>query len=161
MNASFVEKSVWVQLAGTVLGLGAYFVVAGMMLASGVRAIPAFAVLFIAAVVFMVVLLIVGHAAAAISSRRAGDLASGDTGGGDERDRLIGWRAESGSGWVLAAGVWCAVTALALGVDAVWVVHGLIASMFASEVLGQVLRIVYYRRGMGGMVGVGGVGGVV
>jgi len=139
MNASFEEKSVWVQFAATVLVLGGYFGVAGMMMARGVTALPAYAPLFAAAVVLMVVVLTVGHIAAAVTRRPEPR---------DERDRLIGWRAENNSGWVLATGVLCAITAMLFGIESVLVAHLLLASLILSEVLGQVLRIVYYRRGM-------------
>lgn len=139
MNASFEEKSVWVQLVGVVVGLGAYFVVAGRMLAAGVTALPAYAALFAVAVVLLVVLLIVGHALAALAGRPEGR---------DERDRLIGWRAESNSSWVLAAGVLTAVTGMIFAVDNVWVAHLLLLSLVLSEVLGLALRLVYYRRGV-------------
>jgi 4-amino-4-deoxy-L-arabinose transferase-like glycosyltransferase len=65
----------------------------------------------------------------------------------DERDRLIGWRAESNASWLLAAGACGAIAALILGVQAVWVVHLLLASMFASETLKLSLQVLYYRRG--------------
>jgi hypothetical protein len=139
MNASFEEKSVWVQLAAMALGLGAYFVVAGRMLAAGVTALPAYVPLFIAAVVGMVALLIAGHVAAAVTGRVERR---------DERDRRISWRAESNSGWVLAVGVLAAITGLIFTLETVWIAHLLLASLFASEALGFVLRIVYYRRGV-------------
>jgi uncharacterized membrane protein HdeD (DUF308 family) len=139
MNASFEEKSVWIQLVGMVLVLGAYFVVAGRMLAAGVTALPAYAALFAVAVVLMVILLVTGHVVAAIASRPEGR---------DERDRLIGWRAEHNSSWLLATGVLSAVTAMVFSVDPVWVAHLLLLSLFLSEVLGFVLRLVYYRRGV-------------
>lgn len=142
MGASFEEKSVWVQLFATVLALGAYFVVAGRMFWAGVTALPAYVPLFAVAVVLMVVLLVVGIVVAAISGRPEGR---------DERDRLIGWRAESNSGWLLAVGVLGAITAMIFSIEIVWIAHLLLLSLLGSEVLGQVLRLVYYRRGMGGV----------
>lgn len=139
MSASFEEKSVWIQLVGTTIGLGAYFVVAGMMYTSGVRALPAYVPLFTVAVILIVLLLVVGHILAAIMSRPAGR---------DERDRLIEWRAESNSGWLLATGVLGAVTAMIFSLDTVWIAHLLLLSLFVSEALGLILRLVYYRRGV-------------
>lgn len=139
MGASFEEKSVWIQLVGTVLGLGGYFIVAVRMVSAGVTALPAYVPLFAVAVVLMVILLVVGHAAAAIASRPEGR---------DERDRLIEWRAESNSSWLLAAGVFAAVAGLVFSIDAVWIAHLLLLSLFLSETLGFVLRLVYYRRGV-------------
>lgn len=139
MGASFEEKSVWIQLAGTVLGLGAYFVVAGRMLSAGVTALPAYVPLFVLAIVLIVILLVAGFVVAAIASRPEGR---------DERDRLIGWRAESNSGWLLAVGVLAAITGMIFSIENVWIAHLLLLSLFLSEVLGFILRLVYYRRGV-------------
>jgi len=141
MSASFEERSVWIQLVGMVLGLGAYFVVAGLMLRGGVTTLAAYVPLFIAAVVLMVIVLVAGHIAAAVIGKPEDK---------DERDRLIGWRAESNSGWVLAAGVFCAITGMIFSIENVWIAHLLLVSMFLSEMLGYILRLVYYRRGMKG-----------
>lgn len=139
MRASFEEKSAWVQLVGIVVGLGAYFVAAGQLLAQGVRAMPAFTSLFIVAVVALVVILIAGHAAAA---------AVGKPEERDERDRLIAWRAEHHSSWLLGVGVIGAIACLCVGVENVWTANLLLLSLALSEALGLLLRIVSYRRGV-------------
>lgn len=139
MAASFEEKSVWVQLISMVLGLGVYVVVAGMMIANGVTAMPAYAALFMVATVLMVILLIAGHIVAAVSGRVEGR---------DERDRLIEWRAEHHSSWLLAVGVLVAVMGMVCAVDNVWNAHVLLLSLIFSELLGFILRLVYYRRGL-------------
>lgn len=139
MGASSEEKSVWNQLVGMLAGMGGYFVVAGGMLARGERAMPAYAALFLVATVLMVIFLVAGHVVAAVASRPEGR---------DERDRLIEWRAESRSSWLVAAGVLGAVTAMVLGVENVWIANGLLLSLVLSEALGFVLRLVAYRRGL-------------
>ncbi|MFN0131129.1 MAG: hypothetical protein ACKVW3_01130 [Phycisphaerales bacterium] len=139
MGASFEERSVWVQLVGMVVGLGVYFVIAGRMLAAGVRAMPAYAALFIVATVLMVILLVAGHIVMALASKPEGQ---------DERDRVIAWRAEHNSSWVLATGVLAAVTGMVFEIEAVWIANLLLLSLALSEVLGFVLRPVYYRRGI-------------
>lgn len=139
MSASFEEKSVWVQLGAMLVGLGAYFVIAGRMLASGVREMNAFVPLFIAAVVVMVILMIVAYIVAALARTPEGR---------DERDRLIAWKAGHRSAWLAAAGAFAAVTCMATGVDAVWTANLLLLSLALAEVLGFVLQIVYYRRGV-------------
>lgn len=139
VSTSFEEKSVWIQLIGTVLGLGAYFVVAGRMLAAGVTALPAYVPLFVVSVVLMVIVLIAGVVVAAIASRPEGR---------DERDRLIGWRAENNSSWLLAVGVLAAVTGMIFSIENVWIAHLLLLSLFLSQVLCFVLQLVYYRRGV-------------
>lgn len=139
MGASFEEKSVWIQLIGTVVGLGAYFVVAGMMMSAGVTALPAYVPLFAVAVVFMVVLMVAGCVVAAVAGKPEGR---------DERDRLIAWRAEHNSAWLLAVGVLTAITGMIFSIEPVWIAHLLLLSLLLSEVLGFVLQIVYYRRGV-------------
>lgn len=139
MVSSFEEKSVWIQLIGTVVGLGVYFAIAGWMMASGIHVLPAFVPLFVVAVVFMVVLMIAGYVLAAITGKPEGR---------DERDRLIAWRAEHNSAWLLAAGVLTAITGMILSIETVWIAHLLLLSLMLSQVLGFVLQIVYYRRGV-------------
>jgi len=135
---SFEEKSVWIQFLALVAGLGAYFVIAGQMLASGVRAMPAFAALLIVASVFMTVLIVAGHVVAAVTRKPEP---------ADERDRLIAWRAEFRSSWLVAVGVFGAITLMTLGVDNVWSANVLMLFLALSELLGLGLRLIAYRRG--------------
>ncbi|MBL0921242.1 MAG: hypothetical protein IBJ10_03830 [Phycisphaerales bacterium] len=139
MGMSFEERSVWVQAVAMLIVLGGYFVIAGVMMSRGVGVLAAYVPLFIGAVVLMVAVLVVGHVAAALLSRdrRA-----------DERDRLIGWRAEASSSWLVGAGVIVGIGCMVAGMNDVWVAHLLLGSMFLSETLKYALQIVYYRRGV-------------
>ena len=139
MDTSFEEKSVWVQLLSLVVGLGGYLVVAGLMLSNGISALPAFVPVFAVAIVLIVAINIAGHVVAAVAGRADEP---------DERDRLIGWRAESRSSWILGVGVIAAIIALIGSVGGVWIAHLLLISLFASEAVKEVLQIVYYRRGI-------------
>lgn len=139
MNASFEEKSVWIQLLSIVAVLGSYFVVAALMLSNGITNLIAFVPLFIVAVGLLVIVLIVGHIVAAAASSPEGR---------DERDRLIEWRAESNSSWILGVGVLAAITGLVVSVDSVWIAHLLLVSMLLSEAARFIFQIVYYRRGI-------------
>lgn len=139
MSASFEEKSVWIQLIGTVVVLGSYFVVAARMLSMGVTVLIAYAPLFSVAVGLLVVVLVVGHIIVAIAGKPEGR---------DERDRLIGWRAGSNSSWILGTGVFAAGTGLVFSVGNVWIAHLLMLSMLLSEVVRFTLQLVYYRRGL-------------
>lgn len=140
MLPSFEERCVWVQLVALVLGLGGYFASAGPMLARGVMEMTPYVAVFAVCLVLLIVVQIVGHIAAAILGG-----ADEQT---DERDRLIGWKAEARSSWVLGAGVFCAIGALAFGVEAAWVANGLLLALFASEMLKLALQAVSYRRGV-------------
>ena len=139
MNASFEEKSAWIQLISLIAGLGMYFAVAGSMLLGGVNVLAAYMPLFAVAVAFIVAINVAGHIAVAVVSRPDGP---------DERDRLIGWRAESNASWILGAGVIVAIGCLIVSVGEVWVAHLLLLSLFVAEVAKDVVQIVYYRRGM-------------
>jgi len=139
MLPSFEEKSVWVQLISLLVVLGGYFLVSGFMLARGVVVLAPYIPLFIVSVVLLVIVLVVGHILAAVT---------GTPEKRDERDRLIGWRAESNSSWILAVGVFGALNAIAFSVAPVWIAHILLASLFASEAMKLTLQIVYYRRGV-------------
>lgn len=139
VGTSFEERSGWIQLVGLLLVLGGYFFVARQMLTSGVMVLPAYAAVFTVTVVALVAVLVAGHVAVAIASRPEG---------GDERDRLTAWRAESHSGWLLAVGVLTGVTLMVLAVPNVWVANLLLFSLLLSEVLKLVLQLVSYRRGV-------------
>jgi len=136
MLPSFEERSAWVQLLGLGLTLGAYFLVAGSMLARGVREMAPFVAVFAVCLVLLIVFQIVGHIVAAIVDTPED---------ADERDRLIGWKAEARSSWVLGAGVFGAIGALGFGVEAVWVANGLLLALFASEMLKLGLQVASYR----------------
>ena len=139
MNASFEEKSTWVALLALVAVFGVYFAVAARMLSAGVRLILPFVPLFVVAVALLVLVLIAGHVVVAVASRPDGR---------DERDRLISWRAEHNSSWLLAVGVMAGIFGLTLPVARVWIAHGLLMTLFLSEVVNHVLRLYYYRRGV-------------
>ena len=139
MNTSFEEKSVWIQLTSLLVSLGAYFIVAGRMMAVGVSALPVYVPLFVIAVIVIVGINVVGHVLAAMVTASTTR---------DERDRLIGWRAESNSSWILAVGVIGAICCLIASVGPVWVAHLLLLSLFASEIVKYVAQLVYYRRGL-------------
>ena len=141
MKASFEEKSVWVQLVTMLLVMGAYFVVAGGMMAEGVMKMAAYAGLFIVTVIAHVVLLVVGYIVAVVSGlpREPEDA--------DERDRLIDWRSESRSAWIVGVGSLTAVTAMVFEVQNVWIAHILLLSMFLAELVKNSLQLLAYRRG--------------
>lgn len=139
MIASFEEKSVWVQLIGVVLAMGVYFVLAARMMSAGVTAMPAYAALFLVATGWLVIMQIVGHVVVALASRAERP---------DERDRLIAWKAEHGSSWLVAVGIFAGITCMAVGLENVVTANVLLLSLATSEVLGFVLRLVAYRRGV-------------
>ncbi|MCY4095123.1 MAG: hypothetical protein OXG05_08360 [Gammaproteobacteria bacterium] len=139
MDTSFEEKSVWIQLVSLVIGLGGYLVFAGILVSNGIDALTAFVPFLVAAIVVIVAINIAGHMVVAIKNR---------TDEADERDQLIGCLAESRAAWILGVGVIGAIIALILPVNDLWVVHLLLVSLFASEIVKLVLQVVYYRSGI-------------
>jgi hypothetical protein len=65
-----------------------------------------------------------------------------------ERDRLVSWRAEHNSSWLLATGVIGAIFGLATPIAPAWIANGLLLALFLAEVLSHLLRLYYYRRGI-------------
>ncbi len=141
MNASFEEKSVFLQLISTMAVLGGYFVVAWKMMSNGIDTLVAYVPLFAIAVILLVLVLIAGYIVIAFAGRSKSDKR-------DERDKLISWRAESNSGWILATGVLAGITAMILSIDNVWVAHLLLLSLLLSEVAKYSFQLIYYRRGI-------------
>jgi hypothetical protein len=138
VQASFEERSAWIQLAGLGVSFAGYLFIASRMLASGVRALPAFAAVLAVSVALLIVILVAGHIVAA---------ATGRTDDRDERDRLIDWRAEARSGWLLAAGVIVGLGCMVAGVPNVWTANLLLAALYVAEMLRLTLQVVSYRRG--------------
>jgi hypothetical protein len=138
LASSFEERSVWIQLIVMSLVMGGYFVDAWRMFSKKITWLPAYAFVFGLAVVLMVIFMIAGHVAVAIANRPEGR---------DERDRLIRWKAESRSRWVLASGVFIGIEGMVISLPGVLIAHLLLLSLFLSELLKLVLQIVDYRRG--------------
>ncbi len=139
MDASFEEKSAWIQFISLMLALAGYGYVAGHLLAEGVMAMPAYAAVLGVSVVLVVIVNVVGHVAVALL---------GGTQERDERDRLIEWRAGSRSGWLLGTGVVLSIGGLAAGFESVCTGNALLLSLFLSELLRLALQLVDYRRGL-------------
>jgi hypothetical protein len=139
MNASFEEKSVWIMLLSMLAAFGLYFFVAAKMLLSGITVVAPFIPLLAVAIVLLVLVVTAGHAVVAIGSRPEGR---------DERDRLISWRAENNSSWVLGVGVIAAIAGLAISLEPAWIANGLLMAMYISTLVKQALQLYYYRRGV-------------
>jgi hypothetical protein len=140
VSASFQEKSVWVQLVATLAAAGTYLVLSVRMLPDAATSPVAHAVVFGVAVGLMVLVIGIGHGVAAWTTRVEEQ---------DERDRLIEWKSESRSAWLLVVGMLLALTALIARMESVAVMHILVSSLFVTAIVGFVLRLVYYRRGLG------------
>lgn len=139
MNASFEEKSVWVTLLSMLVAFGFYLFVASQMLQEEVTSATPYLPILGISVVILVGVLTIGHIAVAVVNRPEGR---------DERDRLIAWKAENYSSWVLGLGVIAAIFGLTVSLESAWIANGLLVFMYLSEVLKHILQIYYYRRGV-------------
>ena len=139
MNASFEEKSVWIQLVCVLGTFILYCLIAWTMLSHGVDTLVPFVGVFLSTVILLVILLVVGHLLAALTGRIEKP---------DERDRLIVWRSESNSAWMLVVGIFAAITAMLFSLSNVWIAHILILSLYLSQTMQYLFQIRYYRRGV-------------
>ena len=146
-SLSFYEKSAWgTMLVLAVLGAFYFWAVYGLWNAEALIA-PAVTALAIGFTIVLVVALIAFHALIAIIDR------PGDE---DERDRLIGWRASSGSGFVLGLGVFGVIFLILAGawlnrpllLSPMVIVNMLMAAVLLAELVDLALRIYFYRRGL-------------
>jgi len=139
MNVSFEEKNVWIQFISMVITFAAYLAVAGYMISAGVEHLQPYAAVFAVSVVAMVIIMVLGYIIAAITGRVEKR---------DERDRIIGWRAQSNSAWMLAAGIFTALCLMLASVKPLWVAHLLLISLYASQLMEYAFQLLYYRKGM-------------
>jgi len=147
MSTSFTEKSVWIQLIALMGTFAAYALIAGYFMRQGQTEMAPYAVLMGVAVVMHVLILIVGHIAAAIYATLRGEDA--DTlEMVDERDKVIEWRAEASSAWIVGFGVILTLGALVFDLPRLWIVHLLVTALYASEALKYALQLRWYRLGM-------------
>ena len=142
MNTSFEEKSVWIQLLSLIVVFGSYFFIALRMILGGITNIKAFIPLFFIATVILIIIIIAGHIVAAIVHHKDKPDQR------DERDRLVAWRSESNSAWILGTGILVALIGLVLSVQTVWIANLLLFFLFLSEIVNNLFQIFYYRRGI-------------
>ncbi|MBK8321477.1 MAG: hypothetical protein IPL06_01780 [Betaproteobacteria bacterium] len=146
MNLSFQEKSLWVMLASLVVGFGFYFANAfGAHAALAARApgqaadlMAPYVGLFIAAVVLLVAISVAGHVVIALADRNPQT---------DERDHLIALKGTSYASYVLATGVFLALTAAVFTRGNFIFTHVLLAFWVLAQLVAIGSQLVMYRRG--------------
>ncbi len=139
MNASFEERSAWVQLVTLLMIMGGYVIGAWGIAGNAEATLMSYLPLFAGAVVLLIILMVIGHIVATFF---------GGAGEKDERDKLIVWRAESNASWVLGAGAMIAIGGLIYEVGSIWIAHGLLLSLLLSALLKLTMQLIYYRRGV-------------
>ncbi len=147
MDWSFEEKSAWGSLLAVAISSWLFFPVALTHLAAGgeLRELAGRAIFVVAVIV---VVEIVYHSMIAVASRNTGS---------DERDALIGMKADKWSGYVLAVGV-CWIIGLIVLRDvlpwsapppsSVLIAIYLLLALTVSEASKILLQIWYYRTGI-------------
>jgi len=136
VGLTFREKSLWVTLVST-LAIYAYYFVRVLQIGEGDPAHVG--AVFVATVIIMVVTQAVVHAALAIHKRPERT---------DERDVRIALVSTRNAYYVLAAGVWCALSICAMPVSAFWVAHAGLLALVVAEVVRCATQLVLYRRGI-------------
>jgi hypothetical protein len=138
-SVSFGLKSSVATAATLLVVYGGYFAVIGLNASE--RAIDEFAYkpLMIATVVPLALLMAITHGV-------MGALSPDDANTVDERDRQIGWRSASLSGYVLACGVFGVLVMLLLDVAPFYVANALLFVWVLAELAHHVSKIWLYSR---------------
>lgn len=138
---SFQAKSAAITLFVVAALYAIYF---ARVLPGGAVSTAEFFPQLVMAAMTLVFVMIVGHVALAIGWRMR------ESGGeeADERDRLIGQRADARSGYVLAVGLFAVLALVLAGAAPFWVAHAALAALVVSEIAKQALRLIDYARGV-------------
>lgn len=142
LNMTFEEKSTWISLGILLFVFSGYFSqVFNELLTDTLNKTEASG-LFIGAVVTIVVLQIALHIVIAIFDARNAEQPK------DERDKLFAMKAGNISGLILGAGVLVIAAQTFLSdLNSLWVANLLLFIVLVSQVVSDVLRLFYYRRG--------------
>lgn len=135
---SYTEKSAWVQLVASGLGLVAYAVPAVSKMLKGEAELGPYIPIIVVAVLLVMAVNITGHVVTAMA---------GGEDPTDERDRVIAQRAEVKAGVFLRAGVAFALTGMLVSMSPLTVVHALLLTLFGAELTAVGYRLTGYRRG--------------
>ena len=137
----FREKMAWITIAAHVVVFGVYFWILaqawddqhGLGLSLG---------LMIGAVVCLVILMVASAIAVAILSPKEANAPA------DERERIIGLKAERVASYVLSTLVVCLIGALLMNWNGLLVANLLLGAMVIAEMTKAAAQIAYYRVGV-------------
>jgi hypothetical protein len=142
LNMTFEEKSTWVSLGILLFVFSGYFSQVFEGLVTDTLNKSEASGLFIGAAVTIVVLQIALHIVIAIFNVRDADQPK------DERDKLFAMKAGNISGLILGVGVlMIAARTFLSDLNSLWVANLLLFIVLVSQVVSDVLRLFYYRRG--------------
>jgi Na+/melibiose symporter-like transporter len=137
MNLSFQEKSLWLMFVSLVAAFVFYFVT--VLRTDAVDVMPQQVVLFVLAVVILVITQIIGHIVIAVVDRRTQT---------DERDRLIRLKGTRNASYVLATGVFLALSAALLTEGNFVFSHLLLGCWVLAQLVEIGSQLFLYRRGV-------------
>ncbi len=139
---SFREKGAWISLLAYLGIYGFYFAKVGSALTQGNTEGAPFLGLFVQSVVLFVLVTIIFTVVIAVLSPRDAQTPQ------DEREKLIALKANSASGYVLAAGVVLTIGVIFYGVKDFVTINLLFFALVLSEVFRIAMQIALYRRGL-------------
>lgn len=138
---SFREKSAWISLLAYLGIYGFYFVQVGSALTRGDTDGAPFLGLFAQSIALFIAVIIMGTVITAVLAPREANAPA------DEREKLVTLKANSASGYVLAAGVVLTIGVIFYGAKDFLVINLLFFSLVVSEVYKIVTQLFLYRRG--------------
>ena len=136
---SFREKTAWISLVSLLLVFGIYFTVVGLAMAGRLQYSQTFNLflqLVLAFVVLQVVLRLIVAKRAPLDAKVPAD----------EREKLIGLKADRVAGYILAVGVFVAIFTLHLGADRGELAHSVLLAFAISQLAKHAAVIVLHRR---------------
>ena len=148
MNTSFYERITWVQriAMSAVLLVTAAWV--WRMMVQGQTDIASYAWVYLIAFGVLVVAIVAGAITVSILSVVVGKEDPDTIDRSDERDKVIDWRADACTSWVVGIGVVAALILLAVEASPVWVANALVAASYLSAIAKNTLQLYWYRNGM-------------
>ena len=136
---TYKEKGIWISLVTTLLIFGYYFVKAFQMANSGGVGHKDFAIFFVSIIVMIIIVEIISHIILTIAHRPETE---------DERDQLIELKATRNAYYILVAGVWIAIGQFWFSTAPLLVIHIILFFFILGEILSDITKLVYYRRGI-------------
>lgn len=136
---SFPHRSARVTVVALLVAFGTYFAVIASQFRNEAIMDVGYKPLMVIATVLLAIVMAFTHGAMAA-------FAPSDANAFDERDREFSSRAEHHGSYVLAAGVFAALTLSLFEVDYFYIANTLLLSLVAAEITAQAALLALYRR---------------
>jgi hypothetical protein len=143
------EKGQWVYLVAIVVTYGAYLVITFGQLGQSAPADIDYVPTMLMSIGIGIALAIVGRIVVEIVGRISAEITGDDDGHvADVRDRDVGRFGEYVAGTVLGVGMVVPFVLTLAEVDYFWIANGIYLAFVVSAVVGTVVKVVAYRRGL-------------